>query len=137
MLPMDWNAAIKYAKLVRLAEGIPPAGGDDQLNPRPANGPLHYLETLYGNELSTDIDPHIGEIVSFGFLALSPTNELVASLRGTATILEWLHDASFLMIPSPIPGLTGLTEDGFTAIYESLRTAKAAGSTSAVAAIKS
>jgi hypothetical protein len=137
MLPVDWNAAIKYAKLVQLAEGIPPAGDDDQLKAALANARYTYLETLYGNELSTDIDPHIGEIVSFGFLALSPTNELVASIRGTATILEWLHDASFLMIPSPIPGLTGLTEDGFTAIYKSLRTARLAGSTSAVAAIKS
>ena len=94
------------------------------------------METLYANRLSTDFDPHLGEIVSFGFLALSPTNELVASIRGTATIWEWIHDASFLMVTSPIPGLMGFTEDGFTAIYKSLRTDKAAGSTTAVAAIK-
>ncbi len=136
MLPIDWNVAIKYAKLVQLAENIPPAGDDDQLKLALTNAGYTYLETLYANELSTDIDPHLGEIVSFGFLALSPTNELVASIRGTDTIWEWIHDASFLMVTSPIPGLMGFTEDGFTAIYRSLRTDKTAGSTSAVAAIR-
>jgi hypothetical protein len=135
MLPIDWNLAVKYAKLVQLAEAIDPKGDDDALQTALANAGYKYLETLYANELSTDIDPHVGEIVSFGFLALSPANELVASIRGTDTILEWMHDAAFLMVPSPIKGLTGFTEDGFTAIYRSLRTSKASGTTSAVAAI--
>jgi hypothetical protein len=137
MLPIDWNIAIKYAKLELLAESIAPAGDDVTLKAGLTAAGYTYLETLYGNELSTDINPHAGEIVSFGFLALSPANELVAAIRGTATIWEWIHDASFLMVPSPIPGLTGFTEDGFTAIYRSLRTDKAPGSTTAVAAIKS
>jgi hypothetical protein len=137
MLPSDWNTAIKYAKLVLLAQSIPPAGDDVQLKAALTSAGYTYLETLYGDELATDINPHAGEIVSFGFLALSPSNELVASIRGTATILEWIHDASFLLVPSPIAGLTGLTEDGFTAIYRGLRTGRAAGSTAAVAAIKS
>ena len=136
MIPIDWNAAIKYAKLVQLAESIDPTGDDDTLKAALPSLGYSYLETLYANELSTDVDPHLGEIVSFGFLALSPTNELVASIRGTATIWEWIHDASFLMVSSPIPGLMGFTEDGFTAIYRGLRTDKAVGSTPAVAAIK-
>ena len=75
-----------------------------------SNSPLRmlvtlYLETLYANELATDINPHAGEIVSYGFLALSPTNELVAAIRGTDTVWEWIHDASFLMVPSPFPAL--------------------------------
>lgn len=136
MLPIDWNSAVNYAKLVALAEGIDPGGDDNQLiNAITALG-YKYLDTLYGNELATDINPHAGEIVSFGFLALSPTNELVVSIRGTSTIWEWIHDASFLMVPSPILGLSGFTEDGFTSIYRSLRTDKAPGSTCAVAAIK-
>lgn len=136
MLPIDWNVAVKYAKLVLLAESIPPAGDDNALKLAIANAGYTYLETLYANEVATDINPHAGEIVSYGFLALSPANELVASIRGTDTVWEWVHDASFLMVPSPIPGLSGLTEDGFTAIYRGLRTDKPAGSTSAVAAIK-
>lgn len=137
MIPIDWNVAVKYAKLVQLAESIPPAGDDDKLKQAITNAGYTYLETLWANELSTDINPHAGEIVSFGFLALSAANELVASIRGTDTILEWIHDASFLLVTSPISGLVGMTEDGFTAIYRGLRTGKAVGSTSAVAAIKS
>jgi hypothetical protein len=60
----------------------------------------------------------------------------VASIRGTSDIWDWIHDFSFLMVPSPIPGVMGATEDGFTAIYRSFRTDKAPGGTSAVAAIK-
>jgi hypothetical protein len=136
MLPIDWNIAIKYAKLVLLAESIPPAGDDNQLKAALTTAGYAYLETLYGNELSTDIDPHAGQIDSFGFLALSPTNELVAVIRGTATIWEWIHDAAFLMVSSPIPGLSGFTEDGFTSIYRSLRTDKPTTATCAVDAIK-
>ena len=40
------------------------------------------------------------------------------------------------MVGSPVPGLSGHTEDGFTAIYKGLRTDKPAGATTAVAAIK-
>jgi len=136
MLPSDWNIAVKYAKLVALAESIPVTGDDDALKAAITAAGYTYLATLWASELATDVDPHVGEIVSFGFLALSPTKELVASIRGTDTIWEWIHDASFLMVPSPISGITGLTEDGFTAMYRSLRTAQAAGSTSAIAAIK-
>jgi hypothetical protein len=133
---MDWNIAVKYAKLVQLAENVPVTGNDAQLQLLLTNAGYTYLETLWANELSTDIDPHIGEIVSFGFLALSPTQELVASIRGTDTILEWMHDAEFLMVPCPVPSVKGATDDGFTAIYKSLRIGQADGSTSAIAAIR-
>ncbi len=136
MLPSDWNTAVKYAKLVLLAESIPPAGDDNALKQAITAAGYTYLETLWANELATDVNPHSGEVVSYGFLALSPANELVAAIRGTDTVWEWIHDASFLMVPCPIPGMTGLTEDGFTVIYRGLRTAPAAGSTSAVAAIR-
>jgi hypothetical protein len=136
VIPIDWNVAIKYAKLVALAESIPPAGDDNALKAAIATAGYTYVATLYANEVATEVNPHAGEIVSYGFLALSPTNELVASIRGTATVWEWIHDAAFLMVPSAIPNLSGLTEDGFTAIYRGLRTDKPAGSTSAVAAIK-
>src|SRR5208283_3720598 len=115
MLPIDWNVAVQYAKLVQLAERISPAGDDAQRKAALTTAGYNYLDTLWANALSTDIAPHLGEIVSFGFLALSPTNELVVSIRGTDTIWEWIHDASFLMVPSPVPGLMGYTEDGFTA----------------------
>lgn len=136
MLPIDWNAAVKYAKLVELAENVAPGGNDNELQAAITSAGYSYLDTLWASDLATDINPHTGEIVSFGFLALSPANELVASIRGTDTIWEWIHDASFLMVPSPIPGVAGFTEDGFTAIYKSLRTAPVPTSPSAAAAIK-
>jgi hypothetical protein len=137
MLPIDWNVAVKYAKLVLLAESISPAGNDNALQAAITAAGYTYLDTLWANEIATEINPHTGQTVSYGFLALSPTKELVASIRGTDTVWEWIHDASFLMIPSQISGLAGLTEDGFTAIYRGLRTGQSDGSISAVAAIKS
>jgi hypothetical protein len=138
MLPIDWNVAIKYASLVKIAASVLPGNDYSQadLDSITAAG-YTFLQPLYGDDLATDIDPHLGSIVSFGFLALSPAKELVAAIRGTATILEWLHDASFLMVPSPIAGLHGSTEDGFTAVYRSLRIGRANGTVSAKDSVKS
>jgi hypothetical protein len=38
--------------------------------------------------------PHLGEVVSFGCLAVTESGESIAAIRGTDTIWEWLHDAS-------------------------------------------
>lgn len=94
-----------------------------------------YLQTLYGNELATDISPHVGETVTYGFLALSKSGELAAAVRGTDTIWEWIHDAAFLLVTNPIRDGMGMTEDGFTAIYKSLRVGRADGTATAVASI--
>lgn len=138
MIPIDWNTAIKYARLVKIAESVAPDGsyGTPEINAIKAEG-YTFLQTLYGDDLATDIDPHLGEIVSFGFLAVSDAKELVAAIRGTDTILEWLHDGSFLMVSCPISGAHGLTEDGFTSVYRSLRIGKADGTLSAKDSIKS
>lgn len=135
MLPIDWKVAIRYAQLVNLAYAVLPTGDDSQLTSALAALNLKYLHTLYANELATDINPNLGQCVSFGFLAVSPSGELVAVIRGTETIWEWMHDASFLMVPSPIPGIAGLTEDGFTSVYRSLRIDKTAGAPTAVGSI--
>jgi hypothetical protein len=78
----------------------------------------------------------LGDVVSFGFLAVSAAKELVAVIRGTDTILEWLHDASFLLVPSVIAGSHGFTEDGFSAVYRSLRIGQPNGTPSAKDSIK-
>lgn len=135
MLPIDWKEAIRYAQLVNLAYGVLPTGDDSQLASSLTALNLKYLHTLYANELATDINPNLGQCASFGFLAVSQSGELVAVIRGTETIWEWMHDASFLMVPSPIPGIAGLTEDGFTSVYRSLRIEKTAGAPTAVASI--
>src|SRR6266851_5711908 len=137
MLPIDWKTAIQYAGLVKIAAAVAPSGsyGESEQKQIETAG-YTYRETIYGDDLATDINPHLGDVVSFGFLAVSGIKELVAIIRGTDTILEWLHDASFLMVPSPIAGAHGFTEDGFTAVYRSLRNGPAKGTLAIKDAIK-
>jgi Lipase (class 3) len=137
MLPINWNTAIQYAGLVGIAESVQPTGsyGPDDIAQIKTAG-YTFLQTIYGDDLATDIDPHLGDIVTFGFLAVSAAKELVAAIRGTDSILEWLHDASYLMVPSPISGSHGFTEDGFTAVYRSLRIGQANGTPAVKDAIK-
>jgi hypothetical protein len=137
MLPINWNTAIQYAGLVGIAESVPPTGayGPNEIG-QIATAGYTFLQTIYGDDLATDMDPHLGDIVTFGFLALSAANELVAAIRGTDSILEWLHDASYLMVQSPISGAHGFTEDGFTGVYRSLRIGQANGTPAVKDAIK-
>jgi Lipase (class 3) len=135
MPTIHWDAAIQYAKLVQLAESTVPNADNSHLAPALEAAGYKYLETFYANELATQIDPHRGDVRSFGFLALSGDGELVASIRGTATIMEWIHDAAFLALPTPVPGSSGMAEDGFAAIYKSLRIGNATTSQSVRAAI--
>jgi len=137
MLPINWNTAITYAVLVTIAESVAPTGSYGQPEKNQIQGAGYtFLQTLYADDLATDIDTHVGDLVTFGFLAISTARELVAAIRGTDTILEWLHDGSFLMVPSPIPGAHGFTEDGFTAVYRSMRTGQASGTVSARDSVK-
>jgi hypothetical protein len=138
MLPIDWSVAISYANLVKIAESVAPnaAYAPTDIAAIQAAG-YTFLQTIYGDDLATDIDAHLGDIVTFGFLAVSQSKELVAAIRGTDTILEWMHDGSFLMVPSPITGAHGLTEDGFTSVYRSLRIGPANGTLGAKDSINS
>jgi len=139
MLPINWNTAVQYARLVQIAESVPPHApyAPAEINQVQQAG-YNFLETVYGDDLATDADPHLGDVVTFGFLAVSPaTKELVAVIRGTDTLLEWLHDAAYLMVPSPIAGSHGLTEDGFTAVYRSLRIGPGKGAAAAKDSIQS
>ena len=138
MIPIDWNKAIQYAVLVKIAESVAPGGSYDQpVVDQIKQAGYTFLQALYGDDLATDIDSHIGDIVTFGFLAVSGSKELVAVIRGTDTILEWLHDGSFLMVPCPISGAHGFTEDGFTSVYRSLRIGRANNTLCAKDSIKS
>ena len=138
MLPINWNTAIHYANLVQVAESVAPSDsyGPSHIAQITAAG-YTFLQPLYGDDLATDLDPHLGDVVSFGFLAVSGAKELVAVLRGTDTLLEWLHDGAFLPVPCPVAGAHGFTEDGFTAVYRSLRIAPGNGTLTAKDSIKS
>lgn len=136
MAPVDWKASIHYAQLVGIAYSVAPnASYTDQVKAAITQAGYTFVDALYGNELATDVSPHQGETVTYGFLATSAAGELVAVIRGTATLQEWLHDAAFLFVPNPIHAGGGMTEDGFTAIYRSMRAGQDPNSPAAVSAI--
>jgi hypothetical protein len=122
---VDWAKAILNAQLVRAAEAISPS---EVYGPaiRVASGgevrEYAVLATLFGNDLATDGNPGRREmIVSFGFIAQSEAGDVVVAFRGTQGIHEWLRDCLYHLVPCPFLAGAGHTEDGFTAIYQSLR----------------
>ena len=127
----DLNNAIQYALLVKVAEAVAPSATvykpGDTINVAYATINLDYtvVTTFYANDLATDLSPlRANQIVSFGFVAQDAAGNVVVAIRGTDGILEWAQDGKFLAVPCPcLPG-SGFTEDGFTAVYESLRIAQ-------------
>jgi hypothetical protein len=138
----DLNKAIQYALLVKVAEAVSPNATiykpGDTISVAYATINLNYtaVTTFYANDLATDLNPlRANQIVSFGFVAQDAAGNVVVALRGTDGILEWAQDSKFLAVPCPcLPG-SGFTEDGFTAVYESLRIAQDSSSTRLVDAL--
>jgi len=140
--PVNLSTAIQYAMLVQLAEDVPP--GQTVYNPGDTinvkydaiNVDYTVVMTFYGNDLATDANPaRANQIVSFGFVAQDAAGNVVVSTRGTEGILEWIQDARFLMVKCPFLSGSGCTEDGFTAVYESLRVSRDPGSARLVKAL--
>lgn len=81
-------------------------------------------KTIYACDLATDINatrPGLEGWKTMGIVARNAAdpNDVFIAIRGTLTVWEWLQDAKFLFKPFPnVPG-GGLTEDGFTVMYES------------------
>jgi hypothetical protein len=142
---MDPNKAFEYGKLVEAAYAVPtndlskpPAGAtlDPQYDPYGRNYAI--LSKIYGNDLSTDLNPGRGSTaVSYGFVLQDDGGNVVVSLRGTEGIWEWLHDAMYLSVPCPINRGAGFTEDGFTAIYRSMTLDPLAGAPQLAQALQS
>jgi predicted lipase len=74
--------------------------------------------------------------VSIGLvLQAVASGDTVIAIRGTEGIQEWVQDAKFLSVPCPfLPG-AGNTEDGFTAMYNSMIIKTVAGSVPVVKAL--
>jgi predicted lipase len=102
-------------------------------------GGVNYtvVTTIYANDLATDMNPSRGDDeVSIGLICqVAKTGDVVITIRGTEGTLEWVHDAEFLQVPCPFLVGAGHTEDGFTAMYKSLRTGAAANSPTVVSAL--
>ena len=127
---MDLNTAICFGLLEKFTENILPdnlnnaAGQVIPISYGPMNISYKVITTIYGNDLATDLNPERGnQIVSFGLVLQDEDNNVVIAIRGTEGVWEWIHDAEFLQVPCPFLATAGKTEDGFTALYKSLRIA--------------
>jgi hypothetical protein len=136
---MDPNAAIPFAQLINAAYDIDPTNLANSAGAVINGGGIAYtvVTTIYANDLATDMNPERGnDLVSIGLvLQAAGTGDVVVAIRGTDGIQEWIHDAEFLLVTCPFLAGAGHTEDGFTAMYNSLRTGTAAGSPSVTSAL--
>jgi Lipase (class 3) len=136
---MDFTKAITFAQFVNEAYDIPPDNLANSAGKVLTVGGVAYtvVTTIYANDLATDMNPGRGnDIVSIGLVCqANGTGDVVIAIRGTEGIDEWIHDAEFLQVTCPfLPG-SGRTEDGFTAMYNSLRTGVAPSTPSVVSAL--
>ncbi len=136
---MDLNKAIEFAQLVNAAYAILPDNLANSAGKALIAGDTAYMivTTIYVNDLATDINPGRGnKEVSIGFVCQADgTGDVVIAIRGTEGIQEWINDAHFLLVTCPFLAGAGKTEDGFTAMYNSLRTDATAGSPTVVNAL--
>ena len=123
---LDVMKAIQFGQLVSAAEQIPPSDLTNAAGQALSAGGVSYqvVTTIFANDLSTDINPTgADDEVSMGLICQADqTGDVVIAIRGTDGTLEWIHDVDFSLVPCPFLAGGGHTEDGFTAMYESLRT---------------
>jgi hypothetical protein len=136
---MDLNAAIALGQLVNAAYAKAPDDLTNAAGQALSAGSRTYtvVTTIYANDLATDMNPSRGnDQVSIGFVCQADgTGDVVIAIRGTEGINEWIQDAKFLLVPCPFLAGSGQTDDGFTAMYNSLRTGVSAGSPTVVNAL--
>jgi Lipase (class 3) len=136
---MDLNAAIAFGQLVNAAYDKAPGDLTNSAGQALTAGSRSYtvVTTIYANDLATDMNPSRGnDLVSIGFVCQADgAGDVVIAIRGTEGINEWIQDAKFLLVPCPFLAGSGHTDDGFTAMYISLRTGVSAGSPTVVNAL--
>jgi hypothetical protein len=136
---MDVNLAIKFAQLVNAAYALDPKGGAGLAGQSISAGGMGYsiVTTLFANDLATEFMPGRSAIIVPIGLVLQKTggDDIVIAIRGTEGVYEWIQDARFSLVPCPFLAAAGNTEDGFTAMYSSMRTASAAGAPTLVSAL--
>jgi predicted lipase len=135
---VDLTTAINVAQLLNTTYDTLPSDLTNAAGNAVSAGGTNYtvVTTIYANDLATDINPSRGDDeVSIGLICQDQAGNVVIAIRGTEGILEWIHDAEFLQVPCPFLVGAGHTEDGFTAMYESLRTGAAPNSPSVVSAL--
>jgi hypothetical protein len=136
---VDVNLAIQFAQLVNAAYAVDPATTASLAGQPVTAGGVGYtiVTTVFANDLATEITPNRNAIIVPIGLVLQKTggDDIVIAVRGTQGIFEWIQDARFSMVPCPFLAAAGNTEDGFTAMYGSMRTGIAAGAPALVSAL--
>ena len=136
---LDVADAIEFGQLVNATYATLPSDLRNKAGQALSAGGVDYtvVTTIYANDLATDMNPgRADDEVSIGLICqVDQTGDVVIAIRGTEGILEWAHDAEFLQVPCPFLVGAGHTEDGFTDMYESLRTGSAPDSPTVVNAL--
>jgi Lipase (class 3) len=126
---LDVTRAIQFGQLVNATYATPPGDLANKAGQALSAGGVDYtvVTTIYANDLATDMNPgRVDDDVSIGLICQErKTGDVAIAIRGTEGTLEWIHDADFLQVPCPFLAGAVHTEDGFTEMYESLRTAAA------------
>ena len=137
--PLNVTEAIQFGQLVNTTYATQPGDLTNAAGQSLTAGGVDYtvVTTIYANDLATDINPsRVDDEVSIGLICqVDQSGDVVIAIRGTEGILEWIHDAEFLQVPCPFLVGAGHTEDGFTDMYESLRTGAAPNSPTVVGAL--
>ena len=126
---VDVIKAIQFGQLVDEASQIAPDDLMNRAGTAMSVGSTNYtvVTTVYANDLATDMDTS-RDNVSIGLIyQADTTGDVAVALRGTQGIWEWIHDINFFLVPCPFLAAGGRTEDGFTDMYQSLRTNVAPG----------
>jgi hypothetical protein len=122
---MDLNQAILYGLAVNAAYAVQPNDLTNRAGSVLQIGTANYevVTSIYANDLATDVNPDRGKSrVSIGLiLQAAAGGDVIIAIRGTVGYMEWIHDAQFLLVPCPFMPSAGNTEDGFTAMYSSMR----------------
>ena len=122
----DLTKAIEFGQLVNATYATSPGDLTNAAGQSLSAGGVDYtvVTTIYANDLATDMNPgRADDEVSIGLICqVTQSGDVAIAIRGTEGTLEWIHDAEFLQVPCPFLAGAGHTEDGFTAMYESLRT---------------
>lgn len=131
---VDVIRAIQFGQLVGEASKTAPDDLTNRAGTAFSVGSTNYtvVTTVYANDLATDMDTS-RDNVSIGLICQADTTgDVVVAIRGTQGIWEWIHDINFFLVPCPFLAAGGHTEDGFTDMYQSLRTDVTGGSTTFV-----
>ena len=132
---IDVMTAIRLGQLLNTTHDTLPSDLTNHAGQKISAGGTDYtvVTTIYANDLSTDMNPsRSDDEVSIGLICQDQTGGVAIAIRGTEGTLEWIHDADFLLVPCPFLTGAGHTEDGFTAMYESLQTGVAPNSPTVV-----